>query len=263
MSGFPSLDGSTRMHLILGDPIAQVKSPGGITESFARQGINAVLMPAHVVPSDLAAFVQGVSLARNLDGIVVTVPHKFAAFRFCATTTARAGFLEAVNVMRRNDDGSWHGDMVDGLGCVESLRKGGFDPAGRRALLVGSGGAGTAIAQALLDAGVSGLAIHDADSARRDALIARLGAGVVAGTDDPEGYDLAVNATPTGMRDGDPLPIRADRLLASCWVADAITVPEVTPLLHAARAKGCQTRTGLNMFAAVRDLIVRFLLRQD
>jgi shikimate dehydrogenase len=257
-----TLDGSTRVHVIVGDPIAQVKSPGGITESFGQAGLNAVLVPIHVTPDALDSFVKGLSLAQNVDGIVATVPHKFATYAYCTTATERARFLEAVNVLRRNPDGSWHGDMVDGLACVESLKKGGCDLKGKRALLVGSGGAGSAIAQALLEAGVGSLAIHDADATRRDRLLQKLGGRAVAGSDDPSGFDLAVNATPAGMQPGDPLPLQADKLAPSCWVADVITAPEVTPLLQAARARGCQTRTGLDMFAAVRDLIVDVLLKK-
>lgn len=256
------LDGSTRVHVIVGDPIAQVKSPGGITGAFHREGLNAVMVPAHVTPEALEGFVQGLSLARNVDGIVATVPHKFAAYAFCSTATERARLLEAVNVLRRNPDGTWHGDMVDGLACVTSLQKGGCDLAGKRALLVGSGGAGSAIGHALLEAGVASLAIHDADAGRRDRLLALLGDRTVAGSDDPAGYDVVVNATPAGMRQEDPLPVRADRLEPGCWVADVITAPEVTPLLQAARARGCGTRTGLDMFAAVRELIVDVLLER-
>jgi shikimate dehydrogenase len=256
----PALDGSTRVYVIVGDPIAQVKSPGGITGAFHREGLNAVMIPAHVTPEALEGFVRGLSLARNVDGIVATVPHKFAAYAFCSTATARARLLGAVNVLRRNPDGTWHGDMVDGLACVASLKTGGCDLAGKRALLVGSGGAGSAIGHALLEAGVASLAVHDADAGRRDRLLQLLGERTVVGSDDPAGYDVVVNATPAGMRSEDPLPVRVERLEPGCWVADAITAPEVTPLLQAARARGCGTRTGLDMFAAVRDLIVDVLL---
>jgi shikimate dehydrogenase len=101
----PLPDGGTRLHLILGDPIAQVKSPAGITRGFAARGRNAMLLPAHVAAAELDAFLAGVARMRNLDGLVVTVPHKFAAFRHCATATERARFLGAVNVMRRGPGG--------------------------------------------------------------------------------------------------------------------------------------------------------------
>jgi hypothetical protein len=131
------LDGSTRLHFIVGDPIAQVKSPGGMSQAFAAQGRNALCVPAHVAPPQLAAWLAGVSLAQNVDGIIVTVPHKFACFELCATASERARFLGAVNTLRRNPDGSWHGDMFDGLGYVQALRAKDCDPANKRALLVG------------------------------------------------------------------------------------------------------------------------------
>jgi shikimate dehydrogenase len=168
------LDGATRVLAIVGDPIAQVKSPAGVSAALQQQGRNAILVPSHVSPANLDAYVKGISLAGNLDGIIVTVPHKFAMFAQCSSTSDRARRLGAVNVMRRNADGSWHGDMCDGAGYVAAMRAAGCQPEGKRALLVGAGGAGSAIALALLENGVSELAIHDADTSRRDQLIARL-----------------------------------------------------------------------------------------
>ena len=171
----PPPDGATRLHLILGDPIAQVKAPGGISRGFAARGANALMLPAHVAAAELDAFVAGVARMRNLDGLTVTVPHKFAMYRHCTTATERARALESVNVLRRTPEGGgWHGDMLDGIGMVGAIRAAGFDPAGRRALLVGAGGAGSAIALALVEAGVSALALHDADAARRDRLLRTL-----------------------------------------------------------------------------------------
>ena len=118
--------------------------------------------------------------------------------------------------------------------------------------------------QALLDAGVSQLAIHDADSTRRDGLVARLtqrhSDKPRAGSADPSGYAVVVNATPMGMLAGDPLPLDASRLSPAAFVGDVITMSEVTPLIAAARALGCGTQVGTGMFAAVRGHMLEFLL---
>ncbi len=258
------LSGATRVHFIVGDPIAQVKSPAGVTQALHDAGRNAVCIPAHVSPADLSFWAQGVSKAQNVDGIIVTVPHKFSCFELCASTSDRAAFLQAVNTLRRNADGSWHGDMFDGMGYVEAMRAQGCEPQGKRALLVGAGGAGSAIAYSLVTEGVRELAIHDPDTLRRDQLIARLGSlglgKVSAGTSDPTGFDIALNATPVGMQAGDPHPIDSTRFIATQFVGCVITAPAVPPMIAAAREKGCGTITGADMFACVRDRMVQFLL---
>lgn len=258
------LNGATRIHFIVGDPIAQVKSPRGVTQALENHGRNAICVPAHVAPADLSAWNEGVSLSKNVDGIIVTVPHKFACFELCATTSERAAFLHTVNTMRRNPDGSWHGDMFDGQGFVAALRDNGCQPEGKKALLVGAGGAGSAIAHALVMAGVSALAIHDEDSTRRSTLVDRL-AGlkqcpVQHGTADPSGFDIVLNATPVGMKEADPYPLEVDKITASMFVGCVITAPAITPLIAAARARGCGTMTGAHMFGWVSDLMVDFLL---
>ena len=258
------LSGATRVYYIVGDPIAQVKSPAGVSQALHALGHNAYVMPAHVAPRDLAAWLAGVSRAQNVDGIIVTIPHKFAALALCATSSERAAFLGAVNTLRRNADGSWHGDMFDGLGFVAALQENAGDPKGKRALLVGAGGAGSAIAHALVVAGVRELAVCDDDAARRTALVTRL-AGlnlcpVRAGTSDPTGFELIVNATPAGMREGDTLPVQMAPVTAAMQVGCVITAPAITPLIAQARALGCATVTGAQMFAKVRDLMVDFLV---
>ena len=258
------LDGSTRLHFIVGDPIAQVKSPGGMSQAFAAQGRNALCVPAHVAPPQLATWLAGVSLAQNVDGIIVTVPHKFACFELCATASERARFLGAVNTLRRNPDGSWHGDMFDGLGYVQALRAKDCDPANKRALLVGAGGAGSAIAHALVRAGVRELAIHDPDTQRRDSLIVRLAslgqAHITVGSPQPQGFDIALNASPVGMQPQDPCPLDTGGFTPTLFVGCVITAPAVPPMIAAARAKGCPTMTGADMFAQVRELMLEFLL---
>lgn len=264
MASIGTLSGETRVFYIVGDPIAQVKSPAAMTQAMTALGRNCVLVPMHVTPADFDRFIAGAGLARNLDGIVATVPHKFQAYAHCATATERAHFLGSANILRRNPDGGWHGEMSDGEGFVGGMRAAGCDPRGRRALLVGAGGAGSAIALALVEAGVTELAIHDTDIARRDALVARLkdrgAAAMRAGSADPGGCTLVVNATPLGMRAGDPSPVLVERLTSAMFVGDVITAPEVTPLIAAARRLGCPTQGGGGMYAAQLDLMRDFLL---
>ncbi len=262
-----TLDGATRIHFIVGDPIAQVKSPAGVTALIQAQGRNAVCVPAHVAPRDLAAWFVGISAQANVDSVLVTVPHKFACFSQCKTTTPRAAFVGAVNVMRRNTDGSWHGDMCDGQAFVAAVSQAGGVPNGARALLVGAGGAGSAIAHAFVNAGVRAIAIHDADASRRDALIARLTTldrcSIEIGSIDPSGFDIAANATPMGMTNTDPFPIKIAEIAPQVFVGCVVTAPAVPPMIAAARMAGCKTSTGIDMFAQVRGLLVDFLLEKS
>ena len=258
-----NLDGASRVHFIVGDPISQVKSPAGVSQAFQDAGLNALCIPAHVAPADLLAWTAGVSLCKNVDGIIVTVPHKFAFFDVCATTSERGAFLKSINTLRRNADGSWHGDMFDGLGYVKALELKGCSLQGKKVLQVGAGGAGSAIAHSLATGGVRELAIHDADHARRDALVQRLASlgqcRVVAGSNDPTGFDIAINATPMGMKAGDRHPMDSTKFTPTMWVGCVITAPVVPPMVAAARALGCRTLTGADMFAEVKALMVEFL----
>lgn len=256
--------GATRVFYVVGDPIAQVKSPLGVTALLRERGLDGICVPAHVAPAELAAWVAATTAMRNCDGIIVTVPHKFAALALCADATPRARSIGGVNVMRRDAQGRWFGDHCDGDGYVAGLRKAGCEPRGMRALLVGAGGAGSAIAHALVDAGVASLALHEADEARREELARKLRAyGPVVpqvGASDPSGFDLVINATPMGMKPGDPMPVQVEKLSPSTFVGDVVTMPEVPPLIEVARAKGCGTMTGKGMFEAVRDRMVGFYL---
>jgi shikimate dehydrogenase len=256
----PDLSGETRIHLIVGDPIAQAKSPAGLTREFAARGVDAICIPMQVAVADIEGFLAAAKRVQNIDGIVVTVPHKLAATRHCETLSERARRLGAVNAMRREPDGRWSGDMTDGVALVAALAKAGCAPAGKRALVVGVGGAGSAVALALAEAGAR-IAVHDIDTRRRDDLRGRLaGFEVAAGSADPSGFELIVNATPLGMAPGDPLPVDADKLASQALVADLVTKPAVTPLLAAARRRGATIVTGADMFAPQAGILADFLL---
>lgn len=256
------LDGETRLIPVLGDPIAQVKSPALLTDRLAAQGLNAIVPPVHVSPADFAAAVAALKRLGNVDGLVITVPHKFAAREVCDQLSDQAEFIGSVNVIRREADGGWFGDNCDGQGYVAGIHAEGGSVAGKAVLLVGAGGAGSAIAYEMLAKGAARIAVHDTDPARRDALVARLNGGfpgrASAGSSDPTGFDIIANATPMGMRPDDPLPVHAEKLVAGQFVADCVTRPEVTPLLKAARRISCPTMTGLGMFNGVAERMTSF-----
>lgn len=260
------LSGATRVYLIVGDPIAQVRSPSGVTAALRSAGRDALVVPAHVASVDLPAFFAGATQMKNVDGIIITVPHKFSAAGYCATLTEEAAFLGAVNTLRRLPDGRWHGGMFDGTGFVAALGDAGGKLQGQRALLIGAGGAGSAIGHALINAGVASLDVRDNDTARTESLVGRLnglGRGTVQRGDEAlgaEAYDVVVNASPTGMRPDDPLPIDVWRLSASTFIGDVVTKPPFTSFIEAARARGCATVTGTQMFERVCDRMVQFLL---
>ncbi len=257
------LDGETKVTFIIGDPIAQVKSPALLTERFRARGVNAVCVPGHVTADELPAFFAGLDSLRNAQGLVITVPHKQAALQRCRHLTERARYAGSTNVMRRTADG-WVGDNTDGRGYVQGIQAAGGTIEGRRVLLIGAGGAGAAIAYEFLAAGAAHLAIHEIDTARRDSLIARLGTPfpgrVSVGSDDPTGFHIIANATPLGMREGDPLPVQVDRMTADQFAACPITKPARSPFIEAAAAKGCPFMPGLGMFRAQEELLVDALL---
>lgn len=258
------LNGETRLFPIIGDPIVYVKSPERLTSAFAGRGHNGICVPMQVAEGDLATVMHGLTLIPNIDGLLVTMPHKFGAYRYCATSSERSRLLKVVSVMRRNTDGSWHGDMLDGLAFVKAQQDQGAKTEGARVLLLGAGGAGSAIAIALLEAGARELIIHDTNGARVAALlelVADLGRGrVSAGPADPTGCDMLCNATPLGMAEGDPLPVAPHLLAPSIFVGDVIAGHGETPFLSAAHAAGCQTANGDQMVEAVQGMMLDFML---
>jgi shikimate dehydrogenase len=220
-----------------------------------------------VTSSDFDDVVLALEAIRNLDGLVVTVPHKFAAFQHCKQATERASFLQTVNVMRRSRSGAWEGDMCDGQGFVDAILQKGGVLAGKRAFLLGAGGAGTAIAYALLEAGVAELSIHDIDQTRQRDLVQKLrqrfGDQVAGVGTKPGDFDIIANATPAGMENVQNSPIDPDRLRPAMIIGDVVTATGETALIRAARSIGCICSTGHDMYRALQETMVNFLLSSD
>jgi shikimate dehydrogenase len=261
---FNQLSGATRLYPIIGDPVTYVESPVRLTRTFEEREHNGICIPMQVTSEGFDFVMAGLSATSNVDGILVTMPHKFAAFALCATSSERARLLGVVSVIRRNPDRAWHGDMLDGVAFVKAQKDHGAHVEGARALLVGAGGAGRAIAVALLEVGVRELIVYDAVAGRVDDLLDVIvglgGIRVKAGPPDPTGCDLVFNATPMGMKEGDPFPVDAASLNSSMFVGDVIAGHGATPFIRAAKGAGCNTAGGDDMVDAVQDLMAEFLL---
>jgi shikimate dehydrogenase len=259
---FPN--GEMRLFGLLGDPIAQVRAPFPATELMRKAGANAALLPMHVKPASLSSVFDALREIGNLDGLVITVPHKIAMAGLMDELTERARLAGAVNLARRESDGRWRGDMVDGLAFVRGLAHSGFAPRGRQALLVGAGGAGSAVAAELAREGAL-LRIYDVSRSRAEALAGQLLRGGspdvrVVDRPDPTGCSLVVNATPLGMKPDDPLPVDIATLDPSMLVADVVMKPPVTALLEHAKRRGCRIQLGeavmLNQLGAMIDFLL-------
>ncbi|MFF7710135.1 shikimate dehydrogenase family protein [Pseudomonas sp. NPDC007930] len=254
------ISGNTRLYAIIADPIHHVKTPQAINALFRRRGQDRVMVPFHVPAEALAATVQGLRGLANLEGFIVTVPHKSAMLALCDRASAHARAIGAVNAVRRTAAGELVGEMLDGLGFVAGLRQEGIEPAGMSVYLAGAGGAANAIAFALAEAGIARLTVANRTAAKAEDLLQRLRQAypalpVARGSGDPSGHALVVNATSLGLREHDPLPCHAERLSPEQVVAEIIMQPVHTPLLQAAAARGCRIQPGLPMLLCQVELM--------
>ncbi|RZF29011.1 shikimate dehydrogenase [Paraburkholderia sp. UYCP14C] len=265
MSPAPSITGKTRLYAIVGDPVVQVRSPQVYCAEFAKAGVDAVLVPMHIAAAEIHDVLPALLKLKNLDGVLVTSPFKADAMSIAAEVHPRARRVGAVNALRRGANGLWFGDMFDGEGFVRGILAHGHKVSGRRALVLGCGGAGSAIAGALIDAGVSSITVFDPDEARAqnvsDALSKSSGAcRVTAGSADAAGKDLIVNASVVGMRESDGMPADFSTLTADVLVGDVVLRPEDRPTALIAHAKrcGCPVVTGVDMHEGQVDAILEF-----
>ncbi|MBV8751350.1 MAG: shikimate dehydrogenase [Hyphomicrobiales bacterium] len=261
-AGSRIVDGATRLYCIIGDPVAQTGSPRVFSERFRAAGRNAILVPFHVPDAAFEPTLRGIMALANLDGIIATVPYKARILQFADRILPTAQKVGAANALRREPDGQWTGDMFDGRGMVRAITATAGAVAGRNVMLIGAGGAGSAIACALADAGVGSITICEVDARKARMLAARL--GVIApscalriGPATTDGINLLVNASPVGMSPQDGLPAPLGELPPNVVVADVVLADE-TPLLRHARACGCATVRGREMMMSQVDEMLAF-----
>ncbi len=246
------ITGTTRLIAHLGYPTESFKAPMIYNPYFEREGIDAVVVPMGCRSEDYPAFLKLVFRLSNIQGALVTMPHKVTTTSLVDEVLPTAAIAGACNAVRREADGRLTGEMFDGEGFVRGMLRKGRVIAGARALVLGSGGVGSAIAASLAKAGVSALGLYDLNGAAAEALAARLlrhypALALSLGSNEPAGFDIVVNATPLGMKPGDPLPLDIARLDAATFVGEVVMAEEITPFLAAARTRGCAVQVGKDM----------------
>lgn len=246
------INGNTEFIAHLGWPTHAFKAPMIYNPWFASAGINALVVPMGCKPEAFAGVLRGLFQLQNIRGALITMPHKVSVVELLDEVSPTVRVAGSCNAVRKDADGRLVGDMFDGEGFVRGLRGKGLELRGARALVVGCGGVGSAIAASLAAAGVGTLALFDMQASTAEGLAQRLrthypAIAVTTGSRDPAGFDLVVNGTPLGMNAGDPLPVDVDRLDARTFVGEVVMKSEMTAFLQAAQARGCRVQVGSDM----------------
>jgi shikimate dehydrogenase len=246
------IDGNTDIIAHIGYPTYAFKAPLIYNPWFTAVGINSVVVPMSCQSEPFPQFLRSVFDLGNIRGALITMPHKVTTVGLLDEVRPTAAIAGSCNAVRRMADGRLQGDMFDGEGFVRGIKRKGFDPQGRRVLVVGAGGVGCAIAASLAAVGVLEMDLFDVHEASAQGLADRLmqhypAMTIHTGSNDPAGYELLVNATPMGMKDGDPLPVDMSRVDPSTFVGEVVMKTDMTAFLKAAQARGCPIQIGSDM----------------
>lgn len=246
------INGHTEIIAHIGFPTHAFKAPMIYNPWLAHAGVNAIVVPMGCPAKDYPDFLRAVFKLANLRGALITMPHKVTTIGLLDEVLATAAIAGACNAVRLGPDGRLQGDMFDGEGFVRGVLRKGLVLKGARALVVGSGGVGSAISASLAAAGLARISLFDVHAASAEGLARRLrqhypALEVVTGSNDPAGADLVVNATPMGMNEGDAMPLDVSRIAASTFVGEVVMKTDMTAFLAAAKARGCAVQIGSDM----------------
>lgn len=246
------INGNTEIIAHIGFPTHAFKAPMIYNPWFEKAGVNAIVVPMGSRPEHFPEFLRSVFRLSNIRGALITMPHKVVTVGLLDEVFPGAAIAGACNAVRLGPDGQLQGDMFDGEGFVRGVLRKGLVLKGARALVVGSGGVGSAIAASLSAAGLAGIALFDVNKASAEGLAGRLrehypALEVTTGSNDPAGFDLVVNATPMGMNPGDAMPMDVGRIDARTFVGEVVMKTEMTAFLTAARDRGCRVQIGSDM----------------
>lgn len=254
----------------MGQPVAGNPTQFMMQRAFAAAGLDWLYLTFEVCPENLSDAVRGMR-AMEFQGANFTIPHKIAVIEHLDRLSETAALMGAVNCVYR-EDGQLVGDNTDGQAFVESLRNV-TDPAGKKVVLLGAGGAARAIGVELGRAGVAELTIINRTPETGQTLVdllidhVHLSARLIPWKGQlavPDGTDILVNATPIGLLDPDaPVPLDMKSVRPPMVVTDVILNPPDTWLLRQAAQRGCTTLNGLGMLVQQGVIAFRRWTGQD
>jgi shikimate dehydrogenase len=236
------MDAHTRLYWLLGHPVKQTVSPGLFNQAFAAAQDNTALIALDTPPAHLGAALALLRHASNVQGCLLTIPHKQDVVQYLDVLTPRSQALGMVNVIRKTPQGL-EGDAMDGLGFTGALALHGHAVRGKRVLVVGCGGAGAASAWQALEEEAVEVGLFDVDANRitslATSLAAQFGEHRVCTLNEPEGdWQIVLNASPLGMREGDALPMPVEALSPEAVLVDATTPTQPSLWLSQAARRG-------------------------
>ncbi len=245
-----NISGHTKPYAVLGHPIGHTLSPVMHNASFAALGLDAIYLAFDVHPDHLLGALDGMR-ALGFGGVNLTIPHKEVAFRGLAQLDPSARLLGAVNTVQFTPLGLV-GHNTDGHGFLRAVEEAfGRGPAGDHVYVLGTGGAGRAVALMCAQAGAKSVRVHDVDPARVARLVDEIRrqfpAVTVEAGGDPRAADLVVQCTPVGMKAGESSPLPAAQFRAGQRAFDLIYHRPQTPFMAAAQAGGARAANGLGM----------------
>lgn len=246
------ITGNTEIIAHIGYPTHAFKAPMIYNPWFEKAGVNAIVVPMGCQVPDFPAFLPSIFKLDNIRGALITMPHKMTTMGLLDEVSQNAVIAGACNAVRRTANGRLQGEMFDGEGFVRGVLRKGMKLQGARALVVGAGGVGCAIASSLAAAGMTALGLFDVNATSAEGLAERLSMHyptlqVATGSNDPVGFDLVVNATPMGMNVGDAMPMDVSRIAPTTFVGEVVMKTEMTAFLAAAAARGCRVQIGTDM----------------
>ncbi len=246
------INGLTELIAHIGYPTHTFKAPMIYNPYFSQAKVNAVVVPMGCKPEDFSGFLRSLFKLSNIRGALITMPHKVSVLELLDELSPTAKIAGACNAVKLGSKGQLVGDMFDGDGFVRGIKRKGFVVQNAKALVVGCGGVGSAIAASLAKAGLAQLNLFDLNTESVNQLAKRLRIyypqlNIVLGSNDPTAMQLVVNATPLGMNLGDALPIDPSKLSQNTFVGEVVMRAETTAFLAAAQAKGCPTQVGTDM----------------
>ncbi|MFM7004289.1 MAG: shikimate dehydrogenase family protein [Limnohabitans sp.] len=247
-----NIHGNTELIAHIGYPTHSFKSPSIYNPYFEKEGINALVVPMGCKAEHYPAFLKSVFQLTNIRGALITMPHKVTTLALLDDVTPTVKVAGACNAVKLDQNGRLVGDMFDGAGFVRGVQRKGFALTDKRVLVVGTGGVGSAIAASLAAENIKAISLFDVNMQSCEDLAQRLKheypkIQVYTGSNDPEGHDLVVNATPMGMNEGDPLPIDVSRISSDTFVGEVVMRTEMTAFLLAAQNRGCRVQVGSDM----------------